>query len=121
MKASFVPEENEPREDRGPWPGEPLGPWLLRSTSAGRTPSLAPEAHPGLVPTLCHGNSPGEEGKSPRGSCWVPERGEGDCIYQVGALTHLPTGSGGPHPATAPRHPSLSSQPRFASRNLAGA
>lgn len=29
MKAAFVPEENEPREDWGP--REPLGPRLLRS------------------------------------------------------------------------------------------
>lgn len=62
MKASFVPEENEPREHRGPWPGEPPGPQLLRTASAGRTPSLAPKVHAGLVPTPCHGSGPWEEG-----------------------------------------------------------
>ena len=67
MKAAFVPEENELREDRGPWPREPLWAQLLRPTSAGTTPSLASEAHPGLVPTLCHGSHPGEEGRSPEG------------------------------------------------------
>ena len=95
MKASFVPEKNEPREDGGPWPREPLGPQLLRSASAGRTPAGPPKAHPGLVPALCHGSSPWEEGKSPRGSCWVPEHGEGDCTYRVGAPIYLPASSMG--------------------------
>lgn len=30
MKAAFVPEKNEPPEDGGRWPREPLGPRLLR-------------------------------------------------------------------------------------------
>lgn len=80
MKASFVPEENELQEDRGPWPGEPPGPRLLRSAPARRIPNLAPKAHLGLVPTLCHGSRPWEEGKSPQGPCWVHERWEGDGI-----------------------------------------
>ncbi|KAM8758308.1 actin-associated protein FAM107A isoform 2-T2 [Rhynchonycteris naso] len=35
-------------------------PWLLRSAQQGG-PQRAPEAHPGLVPTSCHGSHPGEE------------------------------------------------------------
>ena len=30
MKAAFVPKENEPQEDGGPWPRAPLGPRILK-------------------------------------------------------------------------------------------
>lgn len=46
MKASFVPEKNEPRKDGGPWPRKPLGPQLLRSASAERTPARTPQGPP---------------------------------------------------------------------------
>lgn len=67
MKVAFVPEENELREDQGPWPREPLRLQLLKSAPAGRTPSLAPEATQAWCPLRAMGAAQGKKVGAPEG------------------------------------------------------
>ena len=51
MKAAFVPKENEPQEDVGPWPRAPLGPRDPEITPRGGPPAWPPP-HPAPGPDM---------------------------------------------------------------------
>lgn len=67
------------------------GAWAPKISTSRKDPSPAPEAHPGLVPTSCHGSDSGEEGRSPQGSFGALDTGrEAGSARWEPSHTHLP-------------------------------